>query len=162
MLQICQEDARHTASVFLCLFFPLVRLSSHLTMSLHPSFAYVATPSSGWQIGVTVFESLDDAYLKICDHSHGNSGNLRKARRDHSGLRLLCKENSCPFEAYVTFTKRRQEYVLTRWNDQHSCLGVQAQQQGSAQNTTYIEAKVDHHRAVTIVYPADACRYEQA
>jgi hypothetical protein len=65
-----------------------------------------------WQIGVTTFESFDDAKLQICTKSHMVRGNLATIRRNLRCLHLACKERGCPFEAYVSYNKKDGSYVL--------------------------------------------------
>jgi hypothetical protein len=79
----------------------------------HPStYTQIMDAQIEWQIGVTTFESFDDAKLQICTKSHMVRGNLATIRRNLRCLHLACKERGCPFEAYVSYNKKDGSYVL--------------------------------------------------
>ena len=109
-----------------------------------------------WQIGQTTFQSFDDAFIQISTFSHSVRGNLRVPRRNIRCFELACKEKECTFEAYISYDKKRATYVLRRWNEQHTCIGVQQKARGSMHSAAFVEAKVcrvftwvfaDYHRS---------------
>ena len=114
----------------------------HTLLLIMTSVTSSISPATGWQTGVTTFDSFDDAFIQISTKSHSVRGNLTVFRRNTRRLHLKCKEGACLFEAYVSYDKKQASYILRRFEGEHTCVGVQEQKRGSLHSAAYVESKV--------------------
>jgi hypothetical protein len=98
---------------------------------------------NGWQ-GSPLLEPFDQAKISSSTRSHSSRGNLLVKQRYHRSIRVVCREDDCPFDAYVSYDRKEGTYILRHYHGKHSCIGVQQRPRGSINTSALIEAKVSH------------------